>query len=103
VSGAATAVRDGGETATLVLAGELDLLAVPALAGQLVSALNARPGRLVFDLAGVTFLDCAAARLIARAGEHLVPPGQPVLTGCRPAVRRVFGLAGLARYVEMLD
>ena len=98
-----------GRTATLVLTGELDLMAVPALSGQLTSVLRTHPGQLVLDLAGVTFIDCAVARLIAQAGQCLAAAGQgsgrtggkPVLTGCAPAVCRLFDLTGLAGYVDL--
>jgi anti-anti-sigma factor len=47
-------------TVEVVLVGELDLAAVPALRRALVDAVSANGVRLVeVDLAGVTFLDCA--------------------------------------------
>jgi anti-anti-sigma factor len=51
-------------TATVALGGELDPVTMPPLARRLAQVLADGPQRLVGDLAGVRFVDCASARLI---------------------------------------
>jgi len=87
--------------ATLVLAGELDLLTMPVLSERLMPILAAKPLHLVFDMARVTFADCASARLIACAGRYLPAARAPVIKDPVPAVRRIFEVAGLADRCEI--
>ena len=69
-------------TATVVISGELDLLAAPSLAAHLEQILSGRPQRLVLDLARVSFIDCAAARVIA-GPEGSLPGGSAPSSGGR--------------------
>jgi anti-anti-sigma factor len=88
-------------TATVVISGELDLVAMPALRAHLAAILRVPPRRLIVDLSGTRFIDCGSARLIARAGRSL-PPGQlPVIRRPSPFVRRVFQLTGLDALCEI--
>jgi anti-sigma B factor antagonist len=82
-------------TATVVISGELDLLSTPSLAEHLGQILASSPERLVFDLSRVSFIDCAAARLIAGTEASLPGDRRPVLRRPAPGVRRVFELTGL--------
>ncbi len=97
--GVRAAVHQG--TATIVLSGELDLIAVPVLSRQLSAALAGAPRLLVFDLAEVTFIDCAVGRLIAQAGWCLPAGRKPVVSGLAPPVRRLFALTGFAACVDL--
>ncbi|MBV9205190.1 MAG: STAS domain-containing protein [Actinobacteria bacterium] len=93
-------VTAGPEATTIHIRGELDLVTMPSLAEQLAPVLRDMSGRLVFDLAGTSFMDCGSARLIARAGQSA--GGQrPLIRRPAPAVRRVFELTGLAAYCEI--
>ena len=87
-----------GPVATLVITGELDLISVPELTwhlGQLLAQLPAgAPGRLVFDLTGVPFIDVATARLISEATRTRPDAGPPVIRRPGPGVRRVLALTG---------
>jgi len=88
-------------TTTVVVKGELDLVTMPYLAEQLVLVSPDDPGRLVFDLAGTTFMDCGSARQIMAAG-HGRPDGQrPVIRRPAPIVRRVLELTGLDSRCEI--
>jgi anti-sigma B factor antagonist len=80
---------------TISVRGELDLVTMPFLAEQLTLVSRNEPGRLVFDLAGTGFMDCASARLMAGAGEWLPEGGRPVIRRPSPGVRRVLELTGL--------
>ena len=61
-----TTVRDGA-VCTLILSGALDLLTAGEFLQHAARVLDDRIERLVLDLAGVTFLDCAGVRALAIA------------------------------------
>ncbi|HEY0718173.1 MAG TPA: STAS domain-containing protein [Streptosporangiaceae bacterium] len=81
-------------TATVVVAGELDLTTTPVLARHLDQIMARQPRRLVIDLAQVSFIDVAAARLISGATRSLPSAGPPVLRKPSPEARRVLALTG---------
>jgi len=89
-----------GGTATIVISGELDAATAPLLARRLAQILAYGPQRLVFDMAGVGFIDCAAVRLIVGTGRCLPTGRQPVIRRPSLAVRRMLELTGLAPYCE---
>ena len=70
-------VRDG-PVCTLILGGALDLLAADEFLQQAARVLDDRIERLVLDLAGVTFLDCAGVRALAIA-TCFAPSDCPVI------------------------
>jgi anti-anti-sigma factor len=88
------AVR-AGPVSTLTLRGDLDLGAVSELLIRAAAAVDSRTERLVLDLAGLTFLDCAGARALAMAAGF-APAGCPViLRSLHPGAARVLDLLGL--------
>ena len=94
-------VTTTGETVTVVLSGEFDVTNEDYLTEHLTRVRQARPGRLVFDTAQVTFIDCASARLLAGAGGWLPPGVKPVIARPAPVVRRVFLASGLGARCEL--
>jgi anti-anti-sigma factor len=86
-------VGDGVVTVTLV--GELDLASVPVLEQRLEAIERERAGRIVIDLAGVSFIDSSGLRVLllaagrAREGEYELRLTQPT-----DAVRRVLEMTG---------
>lgn len=80
---------------TIAIRGELDLVTLPVLAGRLAVVSRDTPERLVFDLAGTSFLDCGSARLIAGSGSWLHGGSRPVIRHPGPGVRRILELTGL--------
>lgn len=88
-------------TATILLRGELDLTTMPLLARRLAQVLADGPRQLVLDMAGVTFMDCASARLITGAGRHLPCGTRPAIHAPSLAVRRVLVLSGLTDRLEI--
>ena len=94
-------VEAGPGTTTVVISGELDLATMPMLTGQLARLTWKNPGRLVFDLTSVGFMDCGSARLIARTGCSLPDGQRPVIRHPSSGVRRVFELTGLDAYCEI--
>jgi anti-sigma B factor antagonist len=86
-----------------VLTGELDVTAVPLLRAQLRGIAAARPRRLVIDAAGVSFIDCAAARTLV-AVRRCLPRGQRlVIRSPSPIVALVLRLTGLAELCEITE
>jgi anti-anti-sigma factor len=88
---------------TLVVSGDLDAATMPVLSQCLAQVAARPPRRLVFDLAQVAFIDCAATRLIASAARFLPPGGRPVLRHPSPAVRRILDLTDLAAACDVED
>src|SRR5436190_15906048 len=87
-------VRDG-PVSTLILCGDLDLPAAGGFLEQAALAVDDRTERLVFDLAGVTFLDCTGIRALSIAAR-LAPSGCPVIIcSLSPAARWIVELLGL--------
>ena|SRR5690349_2539141 len=86
-------VRDG-TVCTLILRGSLDLLAAGEFLQQAARTLDDRIERLVLDLAGVTFLDCAGVRALAIA-TCFAPGGCPVIIrSLSPPARRIITILG---------
>jgi anti-anti-sigma factor len=88
------AVRDG-PVSTLILCGELDACEAGGLPGQAAVIADNQTERLVLDLAGVAFLDCAGARALAQV-TSLAPAGcRVIVRSLNPQVRRFLELLGL--------
>ena len=87
-------VRDG-PVCTLILSGDRDLPATGRFLEQAALAVDDWTGWLVFDLAGVLFLDCAGVRALSIA-TRLAPGGCPVIIrSLSPMARRIVELLGL--------
>ncbi len=89
-----------GNHQTILIAGELDMASAPELEA-LVSRLASRPGELVLDVKGITFMDSSGVRLILRVVELCQE------TGCRfevrsltPQIRRLLDVAGVLNYLK---
>ncbi|HEY1915474.1 MAG TPA: STAS domain-containing protein [Streptosporangiaceae bacterium] len=83
------------DNATVVLGGDLDVIVMPALAEFLTQILASKPRHVIFDMAMVTFIDCATARLIIQTGQSLPPTSHVVIRQPSAVVRRVLGLTRL--------
>ncbi len=79
-----TVERSSNGDATLVkITGELDLATVGGIEHELESLLQSPPDRVVFDLAGVSFMDSSGIALLLRVAErvdsvHVRDPSAPV-------------------------
>lgn len=89
----------GAGVAQVHVTGDLDLTTAPALADMLAVALDRQPGWLVVNLRGVSYLDCAAARVIAEAAQAL-PGHQLIIRNPAPIVRRLLELTGVAAVID---
>jgi anti-anti-sigma factor len=96
-------VQVSQEEVTVVITGELDLTTQAMLAERLSLALGARPRRLVLDMAGTGFVDCASAREIASVRQFLPDGRRLIIRHPSRAVRRVFELTGFDRCCEIED
>ncbi len=80
----------------ITVAGELDLATRPDLSAFTQDVIDARPGTVIIDLAGVTFIDaCGLSALIAvkrYAREHDTPL---LLAGAPPVVLKLLKLTNL--------
>jgi anti-anti-sigma factor len=88
-------------TATVVIRGELDPTTTPLLCRHLAQIRRGGPRRLVLDLSGVGYMDCATARLIARTALFLPEGRRPVVQRASPLVLRVLELTGVAAHCEV--
>ena len=83
-----------GAVCTLILGGDLDFLTAGEFVQRAARVLDDRIERLVLDLAGVTFLDCAGIRALAIA-TCFAPSGCPVIIrSLSPPARRIIALLG---------
>jgi anti-anti-sigma factor len=91
--------RDGGETAVLVLAGELDLYRAPAVEEALAEA-NVR--HLVVDLRLVTFIDATTlALLLAASRRQHAQEGQLLVFVGPQTPMTAFEVTGLDRLLAI--
>jgi anti-anti-sigma factor len=87
-------VRDGA-VSTLILSGELGFSTAGEFLQHAARVLDDRIERLVLDLAGLTFLDCAGVRALAIA-TCFAPGGCPVIIrSLSPPARRIIVLLGI--------
>jgi len=89
-----------GETMTVVLQGEFDVTSEGALSAALERIHQRRPGRLIFEMAAVGYLDCASARLIAGTSRWLPDGVKPVISSPSPIARRVLQASGIGAGCE---
>ncbi len=88
------AVR-AGPVCTLTLTGDFDISQSSGFLVQAAAAVDDRTERLVLDLGGVTFLDCAGVRALAM-GASFAPSGCPVIIrSLSPRAHRIFALLDL--------
>ncbi len=86
----------------LKLRGELDFAAAPSLMAVLDRELPRAAPEVVFDLAGVTFVDVAGARALMRAVDRATSVGgTPWVVATPPPVQRVLGLLGIAEHLRL--
>jgi anti-sigma B factor antagonist len=88
-------IEPGPGVTVVRLQGDLDLLGAGALR-RLLKGPPAIGGPLVFDLAGLDFLDCAGLSVLVDAQRRAAGDGHAVqLTGAAGEVRRLLALTGL--------
>jgi anti-anti-sigma factor len=86
-------VRDGA-VCTLIVSGALDLLAAGEFLQHASRVLDDRIERLVLDLAGVTFLDCAGVRALAMATCFALSGCPVIIRSLSSPARRIITVLG---------
>src|SRR4051812_1934727 len=96
-------VCPNGDGVTVAVGGELDMSAVPDVAGRLAEAIETGSGTVTVDLAEVTFIDSAGLVVLVTARGRLA--GDRRLVVARPSwcVRRLFDLAGVSQLFAVAD
>jgi anti-anti-sigma factor len=94
---------DGGDVVVTVR-GELDVLTAPFLWEQMEPALGGVTGKLVFDFAGLTFIDSMGLGVVVRSCSRLrgeEPQRQVIVQHPNAHARKVFEITGLDRVIEV--
>jgi anti-anti-sigma factor len=85
-----------GATATLRLSGELDVAAAPALREHVVRLVSEGRVNLVFDCAGLEFIDSTGLGvLIGARARSLAANGSVAIAGARPGLLRLLAVTGI--------
>lgn len=85
-----------GDTATLQLAGELDVATAPSLRDHVVRLVSEGRSNLVFDCAKLEFVDSTGLGvLIGARARCLAANGTVALEGVRPALHRLLVVTGI--------
>jgi anti-sigma B factor antagonist len=94
---------DGGDVVVAVR-GELDVLTAPFLWEQMEPALGGITGKLILDFAELSFIDSMGLGVVVRAQSRLrgtQPERQVVIRNPNAHARKVFGITGLDRVLEI--
>jgi anti-sigma B factor antagonist len=92
--------RDPDGAPVVTVAGELDSSNAHTLATRMRSITPARPERVVFDLAGLRFMDSAGLAILVRAAAEIdtIELHEP-----SPIVRRLIELTGLTSVLRIVS
>jgi anti-anti-sigma factor len=94
---------DGGDLVVAVR-GELDVLTAPFLWERMEPGLPGVTGKLVFDFAGMTFIDSMGLGVVVRAQSRLrgeAPDRQVIVRHLNAHARKVFEITGLDRVLDI--
>ena len=97
-------ITDDGGDVIVAVRGELDVLTAPFLWEQIEPSLAAVTGKLVFDFAGLGFIDSMGLGVIVRAQSRLrgdQPERQVVIRNPNAHARKVFEITGLDRVLDI--
>lgn len=91
-----------GDQTTIVLGGDLDMCAAPAIRDALRRAIDARSMRVIVDLANATFVDSTAIGALLEASSRLRESGGRLRLICTNRnVLRTIHFAGLDRHITV--
>ena len=83
-------------------AGRLDGASAPAFEKTVLERLDAKPARLVLDLAGVEYVSSAGLRTVLLAAKRAKSVGSALaVCNLRDPIREVFDLSGFANVVTI--
>jgi anti-sigma B factor antagonist len=82
--------------------GEVDFGSAPVMDQRLSAILGVQAPTVVLDLSRLTFVDCAALRVLAAVEERAAAHGTTiVLAAARPRVARILQITGLDRQLAV--
>ncbi len=85
----------------MALPEQIDLSNAAQIAEELTSAVS-RGDTVIIDMSATAFCDCAGVRAVVRAHKRATDSGAELrLVVTEPLVRRVFGLIGIDRLVDL--
>jgi anti-anti-sigma factor len=89
-------IKDRGDLVIVVVEGELDIHSAPGL-GQALTPAAAAGRRLILDLAGLRFCDCAGLSLLLRTQQRARAAGGSLhLTALTASMRRLIKVARMS-------
>jgi anti-sigma B factor antagonist len=98
-----TEMGAAGDETTIVLGGELDMRAAPALRDALRRATERRVKHLIVDLTNATFMDSTAIGALFEASAHVRETGGRLALICTNRnVLRTVEIAGLYRHIAVV-
>jgi stage II sporulation protein AA (anti-sigma F factor antagonist) len=86
------------------LTGEADIVSIAELRRRLGDLEAAMPGHVVFELAGLSFIDSSGINALVLAVRRIEEQGgTAVLAAPSPEARRVFDIIGLSQVVPLVQ
>jgi anti-sigma B factor antagonist len=97
-------IRYINEAAVVKLTGEIDMSHSPGVHQSLVEVLEARPARLIIDLADVSYMDSSGVGILVDALRRVRVSGATLaLVGVTPRVLSVLQITKLDQFFEMYE
>jgi anti-sigma B factor antagonist len=97
------AVEEQDHAVVVRLVGELDLYNAEEVRQTLDGVCARDPGRVVVDLAEVSFIDSTGLGVLVEARSKLTDRKTFILAGPQPETRRALEISGLAKHMPIFD
>ncbi|EKO39533.1 MAG: anti-anti-sigma factor [Solidesulfovibrio magneticus str. Maddingley MBC34] len=89
-------LASGANAGDIVLTGEIDFTATPAVREQLLAAIESGPSEIVLHLAGLDYVDSSGLALFIEAKKRLAEAGRTIrIADISPQVAKIFHLTQL--------
>ena len=94
----------GDTPADIVLTGEIDFTATPAVREQLLAAIESGPSEIVLHLAGLDYVDSSGLALFIEAKKRLAEAGRTIrIADISPQVAKIFHLTQLGELFGLAE
>ncbi len=97
------AVEEQDHAVVVRLAGELDLYNADEVRETLDRVCARDPGRVIVDLADVSFIDSTGLGVLVEARSKLRDRKTFILSGPQPETRRALEISGLAKHMPIFE
>jgi anti-sigma B factor antagonist len=91
-----------GDTASVVIRGEVDMATAPQLREELIGLVDSGVTRIVLDCRELTFLDSSGIGVLIAVHKLVDEPGALTLEAPPPHVRKVLDLTGVSEHVTIV-